>query len=131
MGAAFFFAMNVTVCVWSQRISLSDGGCCRYSYPKVDNLIKLMSIQQRLKYGLPVILMGETGCGKTALVTWVSSRDAGMDQRCFLTGWDASQHDDAIGRGLAEYFPLNLDFAGSKCQRKPAKITHEIPIEMS
>ena len=43
-------------------------------YPKVDNLIKLMSIQQRLKYGLPVILMGETGCGKTALVTWVISR---------------------------------------------------------
>ena len=34
---------------------------------QVDNLIKLMSIQQRLKYGLPVILMGETGCGKTAL----------------------------------------------------------------
>ena len=44
------------------------------SVPKVDNLIKLMSIQQRLKYGLPVILMGETGCGKTALVTWVISR---------------------------------------------------------
>lgn len=35
---------------------------------EVDNLIKLMSIQQRLRYGLPVILMGETGCGKTALV---------------------------------------------------------------
>lgn len=30
-------------------------------------MIKIMSIQQRLKFGLPVILMGETGCGKTAL----------------------------------------------------------------
>ncbi|CAE7296222.1 RNF213, partial [Symbiodinium sp. CCMP2456] len=38
----------------------------------VDNLIKLMSIQQRLKYGLPVILMGETGCGKTALVKFLA-----------------------------------------------------------
>eukprot|EP00931_Biecheleriopsis_adriatica_P017997 TRINITY_DN1271_c1_g1_i1.p1 TRINITY_DN1271_c1_g1~~TRINITY_DN1271_c1_g1_i1.p1 ORF type:complete len:4782 (+),score=1057.93 TRINITY_DN1271_c1_g1_i1:65-14410(+) len=38
----------------------------------VDNLIKLMSIQQRLKYGLPVIVMGETGCGKTALVNFLS-----------------------------------------------------------
>lgn len=38
----------------------------------VDNLLKLMSIQQRLKYGLPVILMGETGCGKTALVRFLA-----------------------------------------------------------
>jgi hypothetical protein len=38
----------------------------------IDNLLKLMSIQQRLKYGLPVILMGETGCGKTALVKFLS-----------------------------------------------------------
>ena len=38
----------------------------------MDNLIKLMSIQQRLKYGLPVILMGETGCGKTALVKFLA-----------------------------------------------------------
>jgi len=40
----------------------------------VDNLIKLMSIQQRLKYGLPVILMGETGCGKTALAPGLKKR---------------------------------------------------------
>jgi hypothetical protein len=38
----------------------------------IDNLLKLMSIQQRLKYGLPVILMGETGCGKTALVRFLA-----------------------------------------------------------
>eukprot|EP00928_Gymnodinium_smaydae_P026154 TRINITY_DN20620_c0_g1_i1.p1 TRINITY_DN20620_c0_g1~~TRINITY_DN20620_c0_g1_i1.p1 ORF type:complete len:1377 (+),score=394.33 TRINITY_DN20620_c0_g1_i1:376-4131(+) len=38
----------------------------------VDNLIKLMTIQQRLKYGLPVCLMGETGCGKTALVRFLA-----------------------------------------------------------
>jgi hypothetical protein len=38
----------------------------------VDNLLKLMSIQQRLKYALPVILMGETGCGKTALVNFLA-----------------------------------------------------------
>lgn len=37
-----------------------------------DNLIKLLSIQQRLKYKLPVVLMGETGCGKTALVKFLA-----------------------------------------------------------
>ncbi|CAK9096351.1 E3 ubiquitin-protein ligase rnf213-alpha (Mysterin-A) (Mysterin-alpha) (RING finger protein 213-A) (RING finger protein 213-alpha) (RING-type E3 ubiquitin transferase rnf213-alpha) [Durusdinium trenchii] len=42
------------------------------AFLQVDNLIKLMSIQQRLKYGLPVILMGETGCGKTALVKFLA-----------------------------------------------------------
>ena len=38
----------------------------------IDNLIKLLSIQQRLKYCLPVVLMGETGCGKTALVRFLA-----------------------------------------------------------
>lgn len=38
----------------------------------VDNMIKLLSVQQRLRFGLPVVLMGETGCGKTALVQFIS-----------------------------------------------------------
>eukprot|EP00397_Hematodinium_sp_SG-2012_P000011 GEMP01000011.1.p1 GENE.GEMP01000011.1~~GEMP01000011.1.p1 ORF type:complete len:5020 (+),score=1237.73 GEMP01000011.1:156-15215(+) len=37
----------------------------------IDNLLKILSILLRLEYGLPVILMGETGCGKTALVQFI------------------------------------------------------------
>ena len=29
----------------------------------VDNMLKMLSIQLRMRYNLPVIIMGETGCG--------------------------------------------------------------------
>eukprot|EP00397_Hematodinium_sp_SG-2012_P000023 GEMP01000023.1.p1 GENE.GEMP01000023.1~~GEMP01000023.1.p1 ORF type:complete len:4845 (-),score=1374.35 GEMP01000023.1:551-15064(-) len=38
----------------------------------VDSLLKILSIQLRLKYDLPVLLMGETGCGKTALINFIA-----------------------------------------------------------
>eukprot|EP00468_Gymnochlora_sp_CCMP2014_P001514 CAMPEP_0167741726 /NCGR_PEP_ID=MMETSP0110_2-20121227/1016_1 /TAXON_ID=629695 /ORGANISM="Gymnochlora sp., Strain CCMP2014" /LENGTH=5340 /DNA_ID=CAMNT_0007625809 /DNA_START=69 /DNA_END=16091 /DNA_ORIENTATION=- len=34
----------------------------------IDNLLKMLSIQLRLKNGLPVMVMGETGCGKSSLI---------------------------------------------------------------
>lgn len=34
----------------------------------IDNLLKMMSIQLRLKNHLPAIVMGETGCGKSTLI---------------------------------------------------------------
>ena len=34
----------------------------------VDNLLKMLSISLRLKFGLPVVVMGETGCGKSSLM---------------------------------------------------------------
>lgn len=34
----------------------------------VDNLLKMLSIQLRLRFNLPVIIMGETGCGKSTLM---------------------------------------------------------------
>ena len=34
----------------------------------IDNLLKMISIQLRLKYQLPVVIMGETGCGKSSLI---------------------------------------------------------------
>eukprot|EP00930_Biecheleria_cincta_P035478 TRINITY_DN24399_c0_g1_i1.p1 TRINITY_DN24399_c0_g1~~TRINITY_DN24399_c0_g1_i1.p1 ORF type:complete len:4764 (+),score=1067.82 TRINITY_DN24399_c0_g1_i1:48-14339(+) len=59
----------------------------------VDNLIKLMSIQQRLKYLLPVILMGETGCGKTALVKFLAQT---LDFRLFTLDIHGGITDQAI-----------------------------------
>ena len=34
----------------------------------VDNLLKMLSIQLRLRFNLPVVIMGETGCGKSTLI---------------------------------------------------------------
>ena len=43
----------------------------------VDNLLKMLSIALRIRNGMPVIVMGETGCGKSSLMT-------GM---CAILGW--------------------------------------------
>uniref|UniRef100_A0A1X7TWB5 RZ-type domain-containing protein n=1 Tax=Amphimedon queenslandica TaxID=400682 RepID=A0A1X7TWB5_AMPQE len=37
----------------------------------VDNVIKIMAIHMRLRCNIPVILMGETGCGKTRLIRFM------------------------------------------------------------
>jgi ABC-type dipeptide/oligopeptide/nickel transport system ATPase subunit len=34
----------------------------------IDNILKIVSIYFRILSGIPVIIMGETGCGKTALI---------------------------------------------------------------
>ncbi|CAM9878492.1 unnamed protein product, partial [Heterosigma akashiwo] len=34
----------------------------------VDNMLKMLSISLRLRFRLPVIIMGETGCGKSSLI---------------------------------------------------------------
>ena len=37
-----------------------------------DNILKMVLIIQRIKAGIPVIIMGETGCGKTSLVRYLA-----------------------------------------------------------
>jgi hypothetical protein len=37
----------------------------------VDNLFKMLAIQMRFRCNIPVILMGETGCGKTRLIKYM------------------------------------------------------------
>ena len=37
----------------------------------VDNLIKILAIQLRFRCGIPVVIMGETGCGKTRLIRYM------------------------------------------------------------
>jgi hypothetical protein len=83
----------------------------------VDNLIKLMSIQQRLKYGLPVLIMGETGCGKTALVNFIASTldfhlytldiHGGITDHAIMDFLDAAIESSAnsdAGRGVLVFF---------------------------
>ena len=52
-----------------------EGGMTDYIFT-IDNLLKMLSIQLRLKYLIPVVIMGETGCGKSSL----------MKQLCAVTG---------------------------------------------
>ncbi|KAM5272726.1 E3 ubiquitin-protein ligase RNF213 [Ctenodactylus gundi] len=44
-----------------------------------DNMLKILAIEMRFRCGIPVILMGETGCGKTRLIKFLSDlRRAGI-----------------------------------------------------
>ena len=38
---------------------------------KSDNVIKILAIQMRFRCGIPVVIMGETGCGKTRLIRYM------------------------------------------------------------
>ncbi|XP_077981893.1 E3 ubiquitin-protein ligase RNF213-like [Glandiceps talaboti] len=43
----------------------------------VDNVKKIMAIHMRFRCGIPVIIMGETGCGKTRLIRYMCELQAG------------------------------------------------------
>ena len=42
-----------------------------------DNVLKMLAIQMRFRCGIPVVIMGETGCGKTRMVEFMSKLKAG------------------------------------------------------
>ncbi|XP_057290514.1 E3 ubiquitin-protein ligase rnf213-alpha-like isoform X3 [Hydractinia symbiolongicarpus] len=44
----------------------------------IDNMKKILAIHMRLRCGIPVILMGETGCGKTRLIRFMCALRAGL-----------------------------------------------------
>lgn len=45
-----------------------------------DNMLKILAIEMRFRCGIPVVVMGETGCGKTRLVKFLSDlRRGGAD----------------------------------------------------
>jgi hypothetical protein len=51
----------------------------------VDNLIKILAIQMRFRCGIPVVIMGETGCGKTRLIRYMCDlAKKGQDTRNML-----------------------------------------------
>eukprot|EP00339_Tiarina_fusa_P018090 CAMPEP_0117012074 /NCGR_PEP_ID=MMETSP0472-20121206/10244_1 /TAXON_ID=693140 ORGANISM="Tiarina fusus, Strain LIS" /NCGR_SAMPLE_ID=MMETSP0472 /ASSEMBLY_ACC=CAM_ASM_000603 /LENGTH=376 /DNA_ID=CAMNT_0004715059 /DNA_START=230 /DNA_END=1357 /DNA_ORIENTATION=+ len=37
----------------------------------IDNIMKILSIHLRVRFGIPVLIMGATGCGKTALISYM------------------------------------------------------------
>ena len=45
-----------------------------------DNVLKMLAIHMRLRCGIPVVIMGETGCGKTRMVEFMSKLKRGDDK---------------------------------------------------
>ncbi|XP_078487904.1 E3 ubiquitin-protein ligase rnf213-beta-like [Ciona intestinalis] len=42
-----------------------------------DNVLKMLAIHMRFRCGIPVVIMGETGCGKTRMVEFMSKLKSG------------------------------------------------------
>ena len=45
-----------------------------------DNVLKMLAIHMRFRCGIPVVIMGETGCGKTRMVDFMSRLKRGGDK---------------------------------------------------
>ncbi|KXJ23404.1 E3 ubiquitin-protein ligase RNF213 [Exaiptasia diaphana] len=43
----------------------------------IDNMKKILAIHMRFRCGIPVVIMGETGCGKTRLIRYMCALQAG------------------------------------------------------
>ena len=56
-----------------------------------DNYIKIISIIRKALLRIPVIISGETGCGKTHLVDFVASCLLGDEFRCFTLNAGVTQ----------------------------------------
>ena len=44
----------------------------------MDNVKKILAIQMRLRCGIPIVIMGETGCGKTRLIRYMCALQANL-----------------------------------------------------
>ena len=45
-----------------------------------DNVKKILAIYMRFRCGIPVVIMGETGCGKTRLIRYLCGLQTGGDR---------------------------------------------------
>ena len=45
----------------------------------MDNILKILAIHMRFRCGIPVIVMGETGCGKTRMIEFISKLKKGSE----------------------------------------------------
>ncbi len=55
-----------------RAISLDEQSSCFSSYElTADNVMKMLAIWMRFRCDIPVVIMGETGCGKTRLIQFM------------------------------------------------------------
>ncbi|GCB69384.1 hypothetical protein scyTo_0001043 [Scyliorhinus torazame] len=83
-----------------------------------DNILKILAIHMRFRCGIPVIIMGETGCGKTRLIKYLCElRKAGVNtENMKLVKVHGGTTADMIyskikdAEALAMYNKANFDF---------------------
>ncbi|XP_058026835.1 E3 ubiquitin-protein ligase RNF213 isoform X2 [Ahaetulla prasina] len=83
-----------------------------------DNILKMLAIEMRFRCGIPVVLMGETGCGKTRLIKYLCElRKSGADaDNMKLVKVHGGTTADAIyakvreAEDMAQYNKLNYQF---------------------
>ena len=62
-----------------------------------DNFVKMVLILIRIRSGIPVIMMGETGCGKTSLIRMLSQmQNEGDKQKMKILNIHAGTNDEDI-----------------------------------
>jgi len=68
-----------------------------------DNFVKMVLILLRIRSGIPVIMMGETGCGKTSLIRKLSEmKNDGDKQKMKILNIHAGTNDDDIIKFIKE-----------------------------
>ena len=68
-----------------------------------DNFVKMVLILLRIRSGIPVIMMGETGCGKTSLIRKLSEmKNDGDKQRMKILNIHAGTNDNDIIKFINE-----------------------------
>lgn len=76
-----------------------------------DNYIKIMQIVQKSVVKIPFVICGDTGCGKTHMVNFISSCLLGDEFRCFTL--HAGVTVEQFVRKMVQYFELARDLATS------------------
>jgi hypothetical protein len=84
-----------------------------------DNLIKMVCILYRLQSQLPVLIMGETGCGKSSLITQMS---AVVDATLFTLNVHGGMHDEDIVDWIQQH-PMKAFQALPEDKRATTKFT--------
>jgi hypothetical protein len=86
-----------------------------------DNVKKILAIQMRFRCGIPVVIMGETGCGKTRLIRYMCSLQAdltGAKNMLLMKVHGGITHKDIIRKvqEAEELAATNKKIHGSKIQ---------------
>ena len=69
-----------------------------------DNFVKMILILIRIRSGIPVIMMGETGCGKTSLIRMLSQmQNKGEKNGMKILNIHAGTNDDDIIKFMNEF----------------------------
>lgn len=85
----------------------------------IDNLLKMLSISLRIKYGMPVIVSGETGCGKSSLTTAM----------CAILGWrlhTLNIHGGMTDADVLEWMDQVIATVDDENQASPVRLTHVV-----